>query len=352
MRFAVAVIICFFNIAILSAAVYEYPSVYKTEVGEIKEISIDCPEGSIRFEQSADNEINIRVLRVIYLENQTKAEKIAGEIKVDFRKENQVLHTIVDIPNRNSRAYDIIHNLLSGEFRNEIEILIKVAAPPNIMLNVTTASADISGRNLRNNLTLKGASSNIKWENVIGDCDIMVESGDFSGCYLDGNILFTGSSSDFDIDELKGNLSVSTSSGDVTACSIWGDIKIKSISGEIRVYDIKGDIDLNTTSGDIYSQNIDGSATAKSISGEIKLSGLTNPQGKFSLRTISGDVYLEMADNFNGGLEIETRSGEIRTDLDIDFRTVSDSYLEGKTGEGTGKINIITTSGDISMIEM
>jgi hypothetical protein len=59
-----------------------------------------------------------------------------------------------------------------------------------------------------------------------------------------------------------------------------------------------------------------------------------------------------MADNFNGGLEIETRSGEIRTDLDIDFRTVSDSYLEGKTGEGTGKINIITTSGDISMIEM
>lgn len=352
MRLMLITFICLINIAALTAAEYEFPAVYKTEVGDIQKVAIDCPEGLIRFEQATGNEIDIKVLRVIYLENKSKAEKIADEIKIDFRKDDRTLRAIVDIPNRSSRASDIIHNLLSGEFRNEIEILIKVTTPPNLMLNVVTVSADISGKDLHNDLSLKGTSSDTRWENVIGDCDINVESGDFFGSYINGNISFDGSSSDLDIDDLKGNLKISTTSGDINARAIKGDVKIESTSGDIRTYDIRGNLEMNTTLGDIYSQNLDGSATVASISGEIRLSGLTNPLGKFNVKTVSGDVYLEFARNFDGTLEVETRSGEIRADIDMDFGKVSDSYLEGKTGEGTGKINIITTSGDISMIEM
>jgi hypothetical protein len=352
MRLLLIALICLLNIAIISAAEFEFPAVYKTKVDDIQKIVVDCPEGLIRFEQATGNEIDIRVFRVIHIESQTKAEKIAREIKVDFRNEGRVLRTIVDIPIRNSRAYTIISNLLSGEFKNEIEILIKVTTPPNLILSVETVSADITGKDLHNEITVKGASSDTKCENIIGNCDINVSSGDFWGSYIDGNISFNGSSSDLDIDELKGNLFVSTSSGDVTARRISGDVKIESNSGDIRAYDIKGDINLNTTSGDIYSQNIEGSATVASISGTIKLSGMTNPLGKFNANSVSGDVYLEIARNFDGRLEVETRSGEIRADIDMDFRKVSESYLEGKTGDGTGKIKIITTSGDISMNEM
>ncbi len=352
MRIALIAFICLVNIAALKAAEYEFPAVYNTNIGDIQKIVVDCPEGLIRFEQATGNEIDIRVLRVIHIENQTKAEKIAREIKVDFRNDGRVLRTIVDIPSHNSRAYDIISNLFSSEFKNEIEILIKVTTPPNLMLSVETVSADISGKNLHNDITVKGASSDTRWENTISDCDINVSSGDFFGSNIEGNISFNGSSSDLDIDDLKGNLSVSTSSGDVNVHAIKGDVKIESISGDIHAYDINGNLDLNTTSGDIYAQNLDGSATVASISGEIKLSGLTNPLGKFNANTVSGDVYLEISRNFDGRLEVETQSGEIRADIDMDFRKASESYLEGKTGDGTGKINIITTSGDISMNEM
>lgn len=352
MRLLLIVLISLLNIAIISAAEFEFPAVYNTDVGDIQKIVVDCPEGLIRFEQATGNEIDIRVLRVIHIENQTKAEKIAEEIKVDFRKDGHTLRAMVDIPNHSSRASDIINNLLSGRFNDEIEILIKVTAPPNLMLNVVTASADISGKNLHNDLTLKGTSSDIRWDNVEGDCDITVESGDFFGSMIAGNIIFDGSSSDIDIDELRGNLEAATSSGDISLRGIKGDVKIESTSGDIRVYDIKGNLDLRTTSGDIYSQNIDGSVTVASISGKIKLNGLTNPMGKFTVNTVSGDVYLEVSKNFDGKLEAKTRSGEIKADIDMDFRTVSESYLEGKTGNGTGKINIITTSGDISMNEM
>lgn len=352
MRLLSVTIISLFSIGLLAAAEYEFPANYKTPTGDIQKIVVDCPLGLIKFEQAIGDNIDITVIRVIHMESQAKAEKIAQEIQVDFRNEGRNLKAIVDIPNRHSRAHDIISNLLSGEFNDEIQILIKVNTPPNLMLNVITASADINGNDLHNDLTVKGASSDTRWENVIGNCDIKVASGDFSGAFIEGDISVYGASSDINVDELKGNLIIVTSSGDVTARKIGGNVRIESTSGDIRIYDVKGELDLATTSGDIYAQNGEGSVNANSTSGEIKLNGLTNPKGSFSINTVSGDVYLEMTKNFDGRLEIETHSGEINTDIDMDFRTMSDSYLEGKTGNGIGKININTTSGDISLNEM
>jgi hypothetical protein len=352
MRLLSIIAMCLLGLTVKAAAEYEFPADYKTPAGDIQKIVVDCPQGSIRFEQSLTNDVDIRVLRVIHLENQSKSEKVANEIKVDFRKDGQTLYATVDVPSRNGRARDIIDNIFSGDFSNDIEILIKVSTPANLMLNVVTASADVIGHDLKNNLTVKGSSTDIMLENVVGNCDLHVTSGDLSAHYIEGNISFLGSSSDIDIEELKGNLSVQTSSGDVAVRKVKGNVKAESTSGDLHAYDIEGDIDLDATSGDVYCQNIDGSAQVASISGDIKLSGLTNPVGIFRAASTSGDVFLEIARSFDGHLEIETSSGEINADIDMDYKTISDSYLEGKTGEGAGKIKIITTSGDVSLNEM
>jgi DUF4097 and DUF4098 domain-containing protein YvlB len=352
MRLLSIIAICLLGLTVLEAAEYEFPADYKTPAGDIQKIVVDCPQGSIRFEQSLNTDIDIRVLRVIHLESPSKSEKVANEIKVNFRKDGQTLYAIVDVPSRNGRARDILGNIFSGDFSNDIEILIKVSTPANLMLSVATSSADVIGSDIRNDLTVKGSSTDINLENVTGNCDLRVTSGDLSGHYIEGNISFLGSSSDIDVEELKGNLEVETSSGDVAVRKVKGNVKAESTSGELQVDDIEGDIDLDATSGDVYCQNIEGSAQVSSISGDIKLSGLTNPTGIFRAASTSGDVYLEIARSFNGHLEIETSSGEINADIDMDYKTISDSYLEGKTGEGTGKIKIVTTSGDVSLNEM
>jgi hypothetical protein len=352
MRLFSIIMICILGLSVHAAAEYEFPAAYKTESGDIQKIVVDCPSGSIRFEQSMNNEIEIRVLRVIHQENEAKAEKIANDIKVDFRKDGQTLYATVDIPSHVSHARDIIDNIFSGDFSNQIDILIKVSTPAKLILNVATASADVIGNDIQNDLTIKGSSTDINLENVTGNCDIRVTSGDLSVHYVEGDISFLGSSSDIDIEELKGNLSVETSSGDIAVRKVKGNVKAESTSGDLHVYDIEGDISLDATSGDVYCQNIDGSAQVNSISGDIKLSGLTNPVGVFRAGSTSGDVYLEIIRNFDGQFEIESSSGDIHTNIDMDLRTKSDSYLEGKTGDGAGKIIIITTSGDVSLNEM
>ncbi|OQX91688.1 MAG: hypothetical protein B6D58_06785 [candidate division Zixibacteria bacterium 4484_95] len=345
MKIAITILL----IAVTARAEWEFLSDYTQPAKDIKNVLVDCPAGEIKFEPSTNDDIYVAVKKIVYLERESKAQKLAKDCKVDFKVSNSTFEVTVDFPRNRYRHRNFLAKLFLGDFDQELEVLIKVSVPKKIGLIVETSSADVFAFDLQNDIAIDGSSSDVSLENIKGDCDLSLSSGDLEAYVVDGNISLDGSSSDFQLSDVIGDLKIATSSGDGIVEEAKGNLELTTSSGDIRIYGLKGDLTCKTSSGDVICDDVDGSVRAKSSSGDIKLRRLKDDKGDFFVKTTSGDVYFEITPIFDGSLEVETISGVINARIDMEINEYSDSYLVGTIGEGPGEIHIITTSGDVKL---
>lgn len=345
----VTIVVVILFMAVTAQAEWEFLSDYTQPAKDIKNMFIDCPAGEIKFESSIDNNIYVAVKKIVNLGREDKAQELAKDCEVDFKVTNSIFEVIVDFPRNRYRHRDFLARLFSGDFDQDLEVLIKVSVPQKIGLIVETSSADVIAFDLENDITVDGSSSDVSLENIKGDCDLSLSSGDLEAYIVDGNISLDGSSSDFQLEDVTGDLKITTSSGDGIIEEVMGNLKLTTSSGDIKIYGLKGDLTCKTSSGDVICDDVNGSVRAKSSSGDIKLRRLKNDKGDFFVKTTSGDVYLEITPGFDGTLEVETISGVINAHIDMAIKEYSDSYLAGNAGEGPGKIHVMTTSGDVKL---
>ena len=130
--------------------------------------------------------------------------------------------------------------------------------------------------------------------------------------------------------------------------SAYNNIRLYTVSGGVSVKDIEcKDLDIDTTSGSakVSSCNISDKASADAVSGEIRMSDLSGCD--FNASTTSGSVNLTDCDVKDA--DIETVSGAVilenfkavSTDIDT---TSGDVRMKGYESAST---DINTTSGDI-----
>lgn len=348
-KFKIAAVIAILLLAVSARAEWEFIKDYTHPADDIRKVFINCPAGEIKFEPSSDENVSVAVRKVVYLKREDDAIKLADACEVDFKVANYTLEVIVDFPQSRHRHRSFFDRLFSGQYDRDLEVLIKVSVPRKIGLIVETSSADITAIDLQNDLTVDGSSSDVSLENVKGNCDLSLSSGDLEAYVVDGNISLDGSSSDFRLEDITGDLNITTSSGDGIIEEVMGNLKLTTSSGDIRIYGLKGDLTCKTSSGDIICDDVSGSVKARSSSGDIRLKRLNDDEGNFFIRTASGDAYIEITGGFDGSLEVETTSGSIIANIDMTISTYSDSYLAGTTGEGPGKIQVMTISGDVEL---
>lgn len=167
-------------------------------------------------------------------------------------------------------------------------------------------------------------------------------------------------------DNYSKELILKTSSGDI---KVTGDYDLEkfsssSSSGSFWADDVKSPtIDIDASSGDIRAKKLSGDCTVKSSSGTIKID---NINGKGSFRTSSGDIYTGF-ETLTGDVDLNASSGTIRMGINDDADCVIDmstssgdinsnyetsgsrKYKTAKIGAGSYKVNIGTSSGDISL---
>jgi DUF4097 and DUF4098 domain-containing protein YvlB len=326
----------------------EYQEEYSQAADNIETVLVDCSRGRIYCEPSTDNKINVQIKKIVYLKYEDDAKELAEDCKVDYNVNGGHFEIEVDFPRSNRHKRGVLDKLFSMDFSDDIEILINVAIPPNLKLAVKSSSADIYASGMENDIDISGSSSDVSLEDIIGNCIIDLSSGDLEAFNIKGNLNLYGSSSDYELDDITGELDISTSSGDGMIDNVNGNTKIKTSSGDITIYNLEGDLDFRSTSGDLTAGNITGFIDGGSTSGTIDLRRLTDKEGKYYLETISGDVHIEVDPGFDGRLEVETISGSINAYLDFSLKTRhDDEFLTGNTGDGTGRIEIETSSGDI-----
>lgn len=206
-----------------------------------------------------------------------------------------------------------------GGFRSNYscyaELYIPESFHPN--LKIETASGDI----IASEITLQAPES-IEIRSASGDIEAEVSEGVLEVISTSGNIAVKGAS---------GEINAGTTSGDIELLDVGGIISAASTSGGIQVSGSELSGEFTSTSGDI-------DLTFKQLSGDL--------QGV----TVSGSQTVTFLEDNAFSFESSTASGSVNTFFDVSF-SPDKRHAKGQSGtDGSYKISMQTTSGDIDIM--
>jgi lia operon protein LiaG len=188
---------------------------------------------------------------------------------------------------------------------------------------------------------------------------------------VDGDILIDVASADVDVNGTKGPLSLDTGSGRVSVRDVTGDVSVDAGSGGITLGRVKGNVlTLDSGSGSVDASEIEVKDFKADVgSGGVRVSKLSaatvsveTGSGSASIELIgavermdvesgSGGVTLRAPANLSAEIDAETGSGGFQTDFDILTRRLSRNHVQGKIGDGKGRVRLESGSGTIRLLK-
>ena len=188
---------------------------------------------------------------------------------------------------------------------------------------------------------------------------------------VEGDLYVDVASAEVDVAGTKGNLNLDTGSGRVAVRDVTGDLNIDTGSGGITLDRIKGNVlRLDSGSGGVQASDID----VKEFNVDVGSGGLRVYRMKASdlnVDTGSGGAQLELLSAFDklivdtgsGGVtvrapatlgaevDVETGSGGFQTDFEIVTRNFGRNHVQGRIGDGRGRIHIEAGSGSVRLLK-
>ncbi|MGE0173798.1 MAG: DUF4097 domain-containing protein [Oligoflexales bacterium] len=155
----------------------------------------------------------------------------------------------------------------------------------------------------------------------------------------------------------SGSIHLKTVSGDQTlTLSDAQNLQVTSVSGDIKVEAGHVDsLDATSVSGNIQTRLAQANATTngatmgsidlKTTSGDVEF--FTNQLNRpLKAKTVSGDVTLNLTEKDSFAYDLNTVSGDINF---LPQKMSSSKNLSGKIGDGKYRVDVKTTSGDMTL---
>lgn len=182
-------------------------------------------------------------------------------------------------------------------------------------------------------------------------------------------------SADINSKSVVGQQRYSTVSGDIQAQLAGADTQVKTVSGDIELHGTHrpADLRLSSVSGNLHLEGGAGEVEANSVSGDVNIEA--DPARNVRLHSTSGDLAFQGQLLPNAALEAETVSGEVslkaRSKSGYEYEAQSfsgeiencfgqepqreryspGSRLNGKLGEGAGRVRVKSMSGDVNLCD-
>jgi DUF4097 and DUF4098 domain-containing protein YvlB len=183
--------------------------------------------------------------------------------------------------------------------------------------------------------------------NVRGPVKADSASGSIRVNNIDRQTQLTTLSGSIDAQNVNDDLRASSASGSVTVLKIKGDVRISALSGTTQISGPGGRVDANTASGTVEVQGATRDVKAHSASGRVDVQGNPSESSYWDLKTVSGVVQLGVPSNANFHLTAEAISGQIKTDVPIVIEEQGKHSLRARMGNGGGRVEVHTVSGEI-----
>jgi len=152
--------------------------------------------------------------------------------------------------------------------------------------------------------------------------------------------------------EYSGDITVITSSGDLNIKDLnLGSLDFQSTSGELIADSVTAqEIKIESTSGGIMLASVEGALAANTISGDLTAS-LKYLSNDLNVKTLSGDVTIGLPENSEFIFDLNSAVGDISNEFGAKISFIDSGSMEGTVGEGTFKITVESTSGDINILK-
>ncbi|MGH7538718.1 MAG: DUF4097 family beta strand repeat-containing protein [Gemmatimonadales bacterium] len=188
--------------------------------------------------------------------------------------------------------------------------------------------------------------------NVNDDLTLDVNAADVTTTGTRGSLVVDAGSGNVRVTDATGDLTLDTGSGNVTATGVRGDnLRIDTGSGDVTV----DGAELRLLSIDTGSGNADATAvrahdlTIDTGSGNVTL-GLVAGGGLIEIDTGSGDVTITLPADYGADVLLDTGSGGIDLGgIPVTVRRVDADHVEGRIGDGRGRLRIGTGSGGVRL---
>jgi DUF4097 and DUF4098 domain-containing protein YvlB len=193
------------------------------------------------------------------------------------------------------------------------------------------------------------ASGGITIDNVRGPAKVSSASGYLHVYRVERDTQVSAASGSIDVSGIGGILRVSSASGDVVLSDVKGDLKASAASGSIRVSKPGDRVDLSSASGSIDVSGATNDVKVHAISGSIAVTGDPSASRLWELKTVSGSVDIHVPTNSSFLLTAEATSGEIRTSIPVILEEQGKHSLRAHIGSSSGRIEVHSVSGGISL---
>jgi DUF4097 and DUF4098 domain-containing protein YvlB len=191
------------------------------------------------------------------------------------------------------------------------------------------------------------ASGSQMIRDVRGPVKAEAASGSINADHIERSAQLTTMSRSIDAKNIGEDIRASSASGSVRVSNIKGDVKISSLSGSTHVSSAGGRVDADTASGSVQVNGAMRDVKARAASGSVDVNGNPGLNSYWDLKTVSGLVQLGVPTDANFHLSAEAISGQIKADVPIIIEEQDKHSLRARVGNGGGRVEVHTVSGEI-----
>lgn len=201
--------------------------------------------------------------------------------------------------------------------------------------------------------------------------EIYLATGKVSVANVNGDLRLDAHSAPVTTTGTRGRLSVDVGSGPVRVSRAEGDLEVDTGSGPVEVSRFRGrELLIDTGSGSVTGTDLEAvRLSVETGSGDIELAATSAPSleletgsgsvtadlrselQSLTVETGSGDIRVTALPTLGAAVDIETASGGIESDFPLQVTRHSRDHVVGRIGDGRGRIEIETGSGDVRLLK-
>lgn len=160
--------------------------------------------------------------------------------------------------------------------------------------------------------------------------------------------------------------SLDTTTESVTVQAVRGPLAVDTTTGQVTIEDVDGAVEADVTTGDVTVTDVDGAASVDATTGDVRIDGaaaideldvttgdvraaVRSLDGDATIESTTGDVSLALAPSLDARVAVDTSTGEVSTgDVSFDDAQYDDDTFSGTLGDGTDRLSISTSTGDVT----
>ncbi len=300
----------------LSAADNTFDRTYSVTGASIR-IELNNASGNVDIRSAKDGQVHIH------------GKVTAGGWSV-FSSGEKSAQEVLANPPLEQRGDTILIGKNSSFLRN-VTIDYEIQVPKDTELDAGLASGGITVDQLRGPVKVTSASGYVHVYQIERDVQVSAASGAI------------------DIRNIGGYVRSNSASGSIEISDAHGDVKASAASGSVRIDRPSDRVDASSISGSVHITGANNDVKAHVISGPVTVTGNPSANRLWDLKSVSGSVEIQVPHSASFLLSAEATSGDIRTSIPVVIEEHNKHSLRAHIGDSSGRVEVHTVSGEISV---